>query len=151
MEQHQHRPSPAQYLNRLVNGEMEPPPVARLVGFRIVSWSRGEAVMEMETGEQHTNPMGTVHGGILCDLSDAAMGMAYASTLEQGESFTTVEMSIHFLRPVWRARLQARARVTHQGKTLGVVDCDIVDQDERPVARVRSTCLTLRGEAATGR
>ncbi|MFQ5771237.1 MAG: PaaI family thioesterase, partial [bacterium] len=51
--------------------------------------------------KQHANPMGTLHGGVLCDIADAAMGMAYASTLEQGESFTTLELKINFLKPVW--------------------------------------------------
>ena len=60
-------------------GELPPPPIATLIGFTIRSIEPGHAVMEMEAGPQHANPMGTVHGGVLCDLADAAMGMAYAS------------------------------------------------------------------------
>lgn len=96
--------------------------------------------------------MGTVHGGILCDLADAAMGMACASLLEAGESFTTLELKMNFLRPVWEATLEARATVVHRGKSLMYVECDVVQvPEERLVARAGSTCTVLRGAAATGR
>jgi uncharacterized protein (TIGR00369 family) len=97
------------------------------------------------------NPMGTLHGGILCDIADAAMGIAYASNLEDGESFTTLELKINFLKPVWNARLRATGRVIKQGRTVGMVECDITDEEGKLVARATSTCLTLRGEQAQGR
>lgn len=126
-------------------------PVAKLIGFRSVSAGEGEAVMEMQTGPQHTNPMGTLHGGILCDLADAAMGVAYASTLAPGESFTTLELKINYLRPVWNATLRATGRVVQRGRTIGLVECDVHDEQQRLVARASSTCMTLRGEQAKGR
>ena len=73
-------------------GEVPPPPVAGLIGFTMVSAEPGRVVMEREVRPQHANPMGTVHGGILCDLADAAMGMAYASSLDEGETFTSLEL-----------------------------------------------------------
>ena len=87
--------------------------------------------------------MGTVHGGIYCDLADAAMGFAYASTLKQGETFTTVELKINFFRPVRAAQLVAEAHVVRAGTTLGYVECDVKDADGKLVARVASTCMTL--------
>ena len=60
-----------------------PPPVAELIGFTPVSAGGGESTVELEVEERHSNPMGTVHGGILCDLADAAMGIAYFSTLSR--------------------------------------------------------------------
>ena len=111
----------------------------------------GSAVFEMEAGPQHANPMGTVHGGILCDLADAAMGIAYASTLEEGESFTTLELKINFLKPVWKARLRAEARLVRRGRTVGMVECDVLDEGGSLVARASSTCLTLSGKMAAGR
>jgi uncharacterized protein (TIGR00369 family) len=95
--------------------------------------------------------MGTIHGGILVDLADAAMGMAYFSTLQQGESFTTLELKINFLRPFWTGLLVARGTVVHGGRTMGMTECDVVDDQGRLIARATSTCLTLRGEAAQGR
>lgn len=95
--------------------------------------------------------MDTLHGGVLCDISDAAMGMAYASRLKEGESFTTLELKINFLKPVWKAKLRAEASVINGGKTVGLVMCDVCDEQERLIARASCTCMTLRDEQAAGR
>jgi uncharacterized protein (TIGR00369 family) len=96
-------------------------------------------------------PWGTLHGGILCDLADAAMGFAYASTLAEGESFTTIELKINFLHPVWQTRLTATGHVVQCGGTVGLVECDIIDAQGGLVARASSTCMTLRDAQAQGR
>ncbi len=127
------------------------PPVAVLVGIRPVSFGNGEAVFEMKADRRHHNPMGTVHGGILCDLADAAMGYAFATTLGPGESFTTLELKINFLRPVFDEKLTAKAKVTHRGKTVGMVEFDVVNEAGKVVARGSSTCTVLSGAAAKGR
>jgi uncharacterized protein (TIGR00369 family) len=129
---------------QVLRGEVPPSPVARLVGFRLTAIEPGRAVFEMEVDERHANPMGTLHGGIYCDLADSAMGMAYAATLGEGESFTTIELKINFLRPVRRARLTAEGRVVSAGRTIGLVECDVKDESGRLVARAASTCMTLR-------
>ena len=72
--------------------------------------------------------MGTLHGGILCDIADAAMGMAFASTLAPEESFTTVELKINFFRPVWEACLKAEGKVVRRGRSLGYLECEISDE-----------------------
>ena len=144
-------PKMLEMIERVARGELPPPPVARLIGFRLTSIQPGNAVVELETNETHANPMGTLHGGVLCDIADAAMGLAYASTLEEGESFTTLELKINFLKPIWKARLRAVGRIVKQGRTVGMVECDITDDQESLVARASSTCMTLRGEQAKGR
>ncbi len=98
----------------------------------------------MEADERHHNPMGTLHGGIYCDLADAAMGYAYAATLAEGETFTTVELKINFFRPVRQGKLTAEARVVKAGSTLGYVECDVKDGEGRLLARAASTCMKLR-------
>ena len=135
----------------MIRGDIAPPPVAGLVGFRIVEVEAGRAVFEMEADTRHANPMGTLHGGILCDIADAAMGIAYASTLGEGESFTTLELKINFFKPVWNAKLRAEGRIVKKGKTVGMTECDVVDEKGSLVARASSTCLTLSGEMAKGR
>ena len=121
------------------------PPVARTVGMRLVAVADGEATWELDVDpERHANPMGTLHGGILCDLADAAMGVAYASLLEEGESFTTLELKINFVRATRGGRLRATGRVVRAGRTIGLVEADVVDEEERLVARASSTCMTLR-------
>jgi uncharacterized protein (TIGR00369 family) len=125
----------------------EKPPIAKLIGFDIEEIGDGRAVGLIEAGPQHHNPMGTLHGGILCDLADAAMGMAFASTLAADEGFTTLSLNITFFRPVWKSKLRAEARVTNRGKTVGYVECDVTDQNGKRIATANSTCFILRGEA----
>jgi uncharacterized protein (TIGR00369 family) len=131
---------------KMLRGELPPPPVGRMLGFVLKAIEPGRAVFEMEADERHHNPMGTLHGGIYCDLADAAMGYAYAATLGEGESFTTVELKINFLRAVRKATLTAEARVVKAGSTLGYVECDVKDQTGKLVARAASTCMKLSQE-----
>jgi len=126
-------------------------PVAELIGFRVAEVAGGKSVVTLEAGPRHANPMGTLHGGILCDVADAAMGIAFASTLGAGESFTTIELKINFFRPVWKAQLRAEGKVVRRGKTVGYTECDVTDELGRLVAKASSTCLVLRGEGAEGR
>ena len=140
-----------EHMQRMIGGEIPAPPVARLVGFTMDSIEPGHAVFRMEADERHANPMGTLHGGILCDLADAAMGTAWGSTLGEGESYTTVELKINFMRPVWRATLTAEGRVIGGGRTVGLTECRVTDEQGRLVAHATSTLLTLRGDAARGR
>jgi len=121
-----------------------PAPIGKLLGLMITSSGTGRATVDFEASGRYANPMGTLHGGVLCDLADAAMGVAYRSTLAEGETFTTIELKINFLRPVWNAKLRAQARMVRAGKIVGLVECDILDQRQRLVARASSTCMTLR-------
>jgi uncharacterized protein (TIGR00369 family) len=126
-------------------------PIGKLLGLTITSRGAGRATVEFEATGRYANPMGTLHGGVLCDLADAAMGVAYLSTLAEGETATTIELKINFLRPVWNAKLRAEARVVRAGKVVGLIECDILDERQRLVARASSTCMTLRGQLAEGR
>jgi len=136
---------------RILSGEMKPPPIAQLIGFTVTHVEPGKAVVELDVSARHHNPMGTLHGGVLCDIADAAMGIAYASNLDEGESFTTLELKINFIKPVWNAHLRATANVIKQGKTIGLVECDVVDEKDQLVAHATCTQMTLRGETAKGR
>ena len=136
---------------KIASGNAPAAPIAKLIGFRPVSAAGGEAVFEMEADERHWNPMGTLHGGVLCDIGDAAMGFAYATTLTEGESFTTIELKINYLRPVWKGRLRASAHVVKRGRKIGLVECDITDEKGNLVARASSTCMALSGDDARGR
>jgi uncharacterized protein (TIGR00369 family) len=126
-------------------------PIAELIGIRIEELGGGRAVASLRSGPQHANPMGTLHGGVLCDLADAAMGMAFVTTLAPDESCTTVDLSINFFRPVWQTVLRAEGRVINRGRTMGYVECDVTDQEGKRVAKARSTLFVLRGEHATKR
>ena len=138
-------------LRAYIRGDIEPPPIAKLIGFDIAEVDLGRTVFTLDAGPRHANPMGTLHGGVLCDLADAAMGMAMASTLEDDESFTSLDLTIKFLKPVWTSRLRVTAQMVKRTRALGLLECEVVDEGGSLVARVYSTCMVLRGEDATGR
>lgn len=143
--------TPLERFRAIVAGEHEPPPVAQLVGFRMVEADAGRVVFELEAGPQHASPLGTLHGGIVCDVADAALGCAHASLLAEDESFTTLELKINFLKPVWTGTLRAEGTSLKQGRTIGLSECRVTDESGSLVAYATSTLMTLRGDAAQGR
>ena len=135
---------------KVLEGELPPPPIARLLGFVLKAIEPGRAVFQMEVDDRHHNPMGTLHGGIYCDLADAAMGYAYAATLGKSETFTTIELKINFLRPVRKGILTAEAKVVKAGHTVGYVECEVTNQTGKLVAKAASTCIKLQQDRGAG-
>ena len=115
-----------------------PAPIGKLLGLKLLQAENGKAVVEFIADKRHANPAGTLHGGVLCDIADAAMGFAYYTPLAADESLTTLELKINFLRPVWKATLRAKARVVRAGRFVGFVECDF-DSDHALDARVGSS------------
>jgi uncharacterized protein (TIGR00369 family) len=142
---------PIDHFRAIVAGEADPPPVATLIGFAMTEIEPGRAVFEMDAGPQHASPLGTLHGGILCDLVDAAMGCAHASQIDDDETFTTLELKINYLKPVWNGHLVAEGKVLKAGRTIGLVEGRVTDESGSLVAYATSTCMTLRGDQAQGR
>jgi uncharacterized protein (TIGR00369 family) len=130
-------------LLRIIDGEYDPAPVATLIGFRIAAAEAGKVTVELEAGPQHSSPPGTLHGGVLCDIADAAMGMALFSLLADGEAFATVELKINFLKPVWSGRLTAVGTVIKQGRTISLCECKVTDESGSLVAYATCTQMTL--------
>ena len=126
-------------------------PMAQLLGFSVTSVDPGEAVIEIEISENLANTMGTLHGGVFCTIADTAMGVAFATMLEEGEALTTLELKINYLKPVWKGKLQAKARVVKRGKMTGLVECDVLDESGQLVARAGSTYMAISGEQAKNR
>ncbi len=139
------------WFERVARGEAPKPPIAELLGFEVSFAEAGEATAVIDADGRLANPMGTMHGGVICDIADAAMGCAIASTLGAGESFTTVELAAHYFKPVWNARLTAKARIVRRTRSLAYLECDVGDAGGSLVARVSSTCMILRGAEAAGR
>jgi uncharacterized protein (TIGR00369 family) len=141
-------PLPSDFRTRAKTNDVA---AARLIGWQAQKVADGHAIITLAAGPQHANPMGTLHGGILCDIADAAMGMAFASTLAEGQSFTTIELKINFFRPVWTAQLKAEGKVIRRGSKIGYLECEITDESDRLVAKSASTCMVLAGDEAKGR
>src|SRR4030095_12453088 len=97
-------------------GELELAPITELLGVRPVSLGDGEARIELTTGKRLHNAMGTVHGGIFCDVADVAMGAALAPVVAEGESFSTLQLQMSYFLPVVEGRLSAHARVVRRGR-----------------------------------
>jgi uncharacterized protein (TIGR00369 family) len=129
-----------------------PPAIAKTLGFRLIEVGPGTATMEIVADtDKHANPMGTIHGGVLCDIADAAIGTAHATSLEEGESFTSLDLQINFFRPIWNGRIRAIAKPVNVGRKISRYVCDILRDDDKLVAQVTSTVMTLRGDRASGR
>jgi uncharacterized protein (TIGR00369 family) len=138
-------------MRAILRHDAEPPAIAKLVGMEIVSIDLGHSVFELQAEPRHANPMGTLHGGILCDLADLAIGAAMATSLEDDETFTSLDLNVKFLKPVWRSRIRATAHLVKRTRSLGLLECDVTDEAGSLVARVYSQCMVLRGDDAKGR
>ena len=134
-------------------GDLAPPPIARLLGFdHIEEVEEGRIVFLMDPAEEHLNPLGTIHGGVLTTLLDSAMGCAVHTTLAAGALYTTLELKVNFLRPAFPGggTLRAEGRVVHGGSTVALAEAQITDaQTGKLVAHGTSTCL-IRAQSANG-
>lgn len=144
-------PTMLERARQMIAGGLPPAPFPSLIGMTLTEIEPGRARMEITVDERYANPMGTLHGGVPCTLADSAMGLAYAATLDEGESFTTLDLKINFLRPFWSGRLIADGTVVQRGRTIGLAECSITDDQGRLIARAMSTCMTLRGDQGAGR
>jgi uncharacterized protein (TIGR00369 family) len=133
-----------QIIEQWFQGNAELAPVTRLLRIRPEKWAEGSASIGMTAGPEHHNAMGTVHGGIMCDLADVAMGVAFASTLKDGESFTTLELHANYFHSVREGKLAATAGVLRRGGGVGYVECEIHDDAGRLIAKMASTCMGLK-------
>jgi uncharacterized protein (TIGR00369 family) len=115
-------------------------PIATLIGFEIEPGSAGEAIVFLPIDSRLHNPMGAVHGGAIAALADTAMGIAFGRTLDETRDFATIDLHIHFMRPVRGSRLKAVASVRQRGLRIGYVVCDIFDDKNRLVASSTCSC-----------
>jgi uncharacterized protein (TIGR00369 family) len=138
-------------LEQVLRGAAPLPPIAQLLGLLLTSVEPGRVVIELDASARHANPMGTLHGGVICDMADLAMGASMATTLEDEESFTTLDLTSKFFKPIWNARLRATARVVKRTRTLGLIECEVEDDKGSLVSKVFSSCMVLRGDEARGR
>lgn len=129
-----------------------PTAISRTLSIVITAVDYGTATVEIAADALiHGNQQGTVHGGLICELSDAAIGTAHSTLMKEGQSFTTIELKINFYRPVWKSKLRAIARPVQSGKTITHYICEVKNEDDKVVAMVTSTVMTLHQEKAVGR
>ena len=136
------------FLQRMMQGEIPPPPIARLIGFRLSEVSEGKAVFTCTPGEQHYNPIGVVHGGLAAILLDSAMGCAVQTMLPEGVGYTTAELHINLVRAITSTTglLRAEAEVIHSGRRMATAQGRIVDEQGKLYAHGTTTCMVFEPE-----
>ena len=129
----------SEFVQKWLDGKTALAPIATMLEVRPVQLGDGEARVELTATDRLHNNLGTVHGGIFCDLADVAMGVALATVVAEGEFFITLQMQMSYFLPVVGGRLAAQARVIRRGKATAHMECDLFDAEERLVAR--ATCV----------
>lgn len=135
-----------EFLQKIVAGELSPPPIAALMNFELVELSEGRAVFAVEPKEYHYNPIGVVHGGLAATLLDSAMGCAVHSTLPAGAAYTTLEIKVNFVRPMTAdtGRVRAEAKLIHLGGRIATAEGRIIDERGKLYAHGTTTCLIVQ-------
>jgi uncharacterized protein (TIGR00369 family) len=132
-------------MHAIVAGDAPAPPIAELVGFDLVEVGEGRASFELDPAERHYNPLGTVHGGIAATLLDSAMGVAVHTTLHEGQTYTTLELKVNYVRAITEStgRVIAEGSVIHRGGRVATAEARLTDAAGRLLAHGTSTCLIM--------
>jgi uncharacterized protein (TIGR00369 family) len=131
-----------QYMEKLIAGEITPPPIMKLIGYALLEVAKGHAVFGTTPAEQHYNPIGVVHGGIAMTLLDSAMGCAVHTLLPRGMGYTTLEAKINLVRAI--------GKVIHQGRSTATAEGRLEDGAGKLYAHATTTCILLGTPAAEG-
>ena len=113
------------------------------LGAYVAEAEPGKVVIALEAGAQHRHGGGVVQGGVITQIADAAMGMSLATLQEDGHWNTTIELKINFIRPFVEGRLRAVGRVIDMRQSLLFAEADVLDDDEKLIARASSTCMVV--------
>jgi len=133
------------YLRAMIAGTLPPPPVAGLMQFDLVSADPGRVVFNCRPDESAYNPIGAVHGGLVCSLLDSVLGCALHSTLPKGRGYTSVEIKVNYLKAVRLSSglLTATGTVVKSGTRVGFTEGVVTDASNATVATASSTLLVF--------
>jgi uncharacterized protein (TIGR00369 family) len=142
--------SGADFLRGIRDGVIPPPPIAALFGFQIREVEVGRVVFECEPDESAYNPIGVVHGGLVCTLADTVAACAVQTTLDAGVGYTSIDLNVSYLRPVTThsGLLRATGQVTKPGRRVAYSTAEIVDSAGKVVAIATSSCLVMDARPA---
>ncbi|MFF3562383.1 PaaI family thioesterase [Streptomyces sp. NPDC002574] len=131
------------FLQDIVAGRLPAAPIAATLGFTLEQVEFGGAVFTMEPGEEHYNPIGSVHGGVYATLLDSAAGCAVQSVLPAGMGYTSLDLSLKFLRPmnVDTGKVRAVGSVLNQGRRTALAQAELFDAQDRLLAHATSSCM----------
>ena len=133
------------YMKEMIAGRIAPPPIMRLMGFRLTQVGEGLAVFECEPGEQHYNPIGVVHGGLAMTLLDSAMGCCVHTRLQAGVGYTTLEAKVNLVRAITAktGTIRATGKVIHFGGKTATAEGRLEDAAGKLYAHGTTTCIIL--------
>jgi uncharacterized protein (TIGR00369 family) len=133
------------FLQAMRDGRLPRPPMGALLGFAIVEVAHGSVVFEGTPGQQHYNPLGSVHGGYAATLLDSCMGCAVQTTLAQGSGYTTLEFKVNFLKGITERTgpVRAEGRILSSGRRVATADSRLTDAQGRLLATGTTTCLVM--------
>jgi uncharacterized protein (TIGR00369 family) len=134
-----------EFLRAIRDGRLPSPPMAELLGFRLVEVDPGHAVFEVLPGERHYNPIGVVHGGLAMTLLDSAMGCAVQTQVPAGAAYATLEAKTNLTRAITSAtgKLRAIGKLVHMGSRVATAEARLVDGEGRLYAHATTTCMVL--------
>jgi uncharacterized protein (TIGR00369 family) len=137
-----------EFLRAMIEGKLPPPPIAQLMGFRLVEVDNGLAIFECTPGEQHYNPIGVVHGGLAMTLLDSCMGCSVHTVMPAGSGYTTLEAKVNLVRAITSTTgtLRAIGKLIHSGKSIATAEGRIVDGAGKLYAHGTTTCLIMNGK-----
>ena len=132
-----------QQLQAMVDGLLPPAPIAETLGLVDFGGEEGSIHVSLVPERRHYNPLGTVHGGVLSTLLDTAAACSVHSTLAPGEGYTSLDLTVKFLRPATEdsGRLRAVGRVVSRGRRTALAEAQVVDEAGRLVAHATSSCM----------
>jgi uncharacterized protein (TIGR00369 family) len=133
------------HLRAMLDGKLPPPPIATHFDLALVSVEPGDVTFVCTPDESVYNPIGLVHGGLVCTLLDSVTGCAVQSTLPVGLAYTSVEIKVNYLRPVHghTGELRARGWLTKPGRRVAFAEGDVRDSAGKLFATASSTCLIM--------
>ncbi len=111
---------------------------ADTVGISGLTAADGRAQAQLVAEDQHLNPSGSVHGGVLATLVDTAMGAAVRSIIDDQDAAATTQLTLAYLRPASTGTLTVHAQVGKQGEHILVCDAH-VEQDGRALIEALAT------------
>lgn len=134
-----------QALQAVADGTVAPPPIASHFGFEISRVGDGEVEFSCTPDESAYNPIGLVHGGLVCTLLDTVIGCAVHSTLPARVGYTSIELKVNYLRPVHghTGILTARGWVTKPGRRVAFAEGEVRDAAGKVVATGTGSCLVM--------
>jgi uncharacterized protein (TIGR00369 family) len=132
-------------LQAMLAGQIAPPPIAKLMDIALTEVSAGRSVFVGNPGIQHMNPIGSVHGGFAATLLDAALGVSIHSLLPAGTTYTTVELSINYIRAIQpeTGALTAIGSAIHVGRRLATAEARLENADGKLFAHGTTTCMVM--------